>query len=944
MPFIMKSIADTKDFQSCEIERIITLITGKGLADEDRALYEKTLNTGISIRKEKDPEKQKRLKKTLPCFGVIDFAGHVSATGFVSTQYIMFDIDHLTSLQELNIVKGQLQRFSFLYFKSIRQNGFKFVIKLTKPIAYKDYKPTCDEYRPYFSSLLGVDLDPAYSGYQTYFSTDADAGYNPDSIEFEPITATERDEVASVDPDSIVDDEIQDIAEALKGVYFNNSEWVRLGLAFSSVGRRGEIPFKSLETADKERYDHADRDYNKQWDWCLRHNRSIGFGTLLHIADHRAGYKRKTQYILASKKVGFPEIFDIMDDGRCYYAQNQTDRPLAFSFDRVEYLYRLYTEDLTNEGDTVCLNVYRVSGYSNALVRLKGSELNSYIKFRDKIREASDGNGEPLECFCGTEQQERTVYQAMQKYFMALQRGGKTKMTEKLGIGCVTGLNEWERYGFAIWNLGNVVMIIRKTDNGFSCETIPYERYVTIPAVPRHGRMDDVIIGLENFSNSQTFPDFRISENQNLREDIRKFLSFYDDGGLFGLFWVVAQANYKFYPDRQFPVLYIWGQSRMGKTSMADLLVSMYGAGSAVSLTALSKNMAAGLTPTGYLREREKINSVPIKIDEVGKYPDRTRDIILASYDGVGKTHAMKSNDLETKATRVNGSCVLMSIEASNNDQIYSRCIHIKIEREDKPSLDFTSFYQNRKALSNFVAFMLTKYSPDDFNEQYRKSFIYLCNLLLEHGVDSRMSKNLAFMHMAYVFCNEQGFVGKLGDSFWIAKATGADKLYGDQNDVSVKILNIAKQFADPTLRGKYHGIISREIFDGYEEIGINLSSDKTLQEILTVLRQDDRSIEIQSVGKMKEALLKSRFILPHKDKAVCNQSMIMGTKDYRTETQSQEFACPKCGTIYTQYRGGEKQWCSNPDCSQPLPVHYKATVYHARYKIPSLTTNEIPF
>jgi len=644
-------------------------------------------------------------------------------------------------------------------------------------------------------------------------------------------------------------------------------------------------------------------------------------------------------------KSELPDIFTVSKDGRCYYEIDKTNKIEAFSFDKVEYIYRLYTDELTDEGDAKCLSVFKVSGYSDTLIKFKGSELNSYPKFRDKIRESADAKGEPLECFCGDERQERVVYQAMLKHFMALQRGGTAIMIERNGLGCVTYPQEWHRFGFAIWNFGNKVLIIRKSDKGFTSEIRPFERTITITEDTERGLDSDIIIGLENFANSYSFPDFAINSNKDLKATIKQFLSFYDSGGLIGLFWIVAQANYKFFPEKQFPVLFIKGESRMGKSSMSDLLVSAYGGGGAISLTTLTKNLMAGLTPTGYLREREKIHSVPMKVDEAGKYVDRARDIIGASFDGIGKTHATKSNDLGTKDTKVNGSCILMSIEAPSNDQIYSRCVHIEIKREDIPSQEFTKFYQNRLKLSNFIPHLLGKYSPDDFNDQLIKSRKYMFELLLPYKIDSRMTQNLAFMHMGYVLCHKQDFCVELNDEFWVKLANGKSDEMHDMTDNARKLLGMAKRLTGQKYRGLWYGRVGREIHRDYELIYIVMKDESLVGELLTLLKQSDNHIEVADTYRAREILMKSRYLIRGvrggKISPQTNWSMPIGELDSRKGAKEQHYTCYKCGFQYTLAQlpdpvlGDDPTKSKCPKCQNEIPRLPKKSTYCAKFKLP---------
>jgi hypothetical protein len=106
MPFLMKSVLDTKQFEQCDTSRIASLISGKNLTNGDKKLHQSIFDTVLSIRQEKDKKKRDALKKKLPCLGFSNHAGEINSRGFVSTEYLMFDIDHLKNLTELNIVKN----------------------------------------------------------------------------------------------------------------------------------------------------------------------------------------------------------------------------------------------------------------------------------------------------------------------------------------------------------------------------------------------------------------------------------------------------------------------------------------------------------------------------------------------------------------------------------------------------------------------------------------------------------------------------------------------------------------------------------------------------------------------------------------------------------------------------------------------------------------------
>ena len=121
MPHIIKSVFNVSDFVSSTVEEIVSQI---------RVSYKDAITV---IHKTVSKDDQKRLKVNLPLFTLGNFVDRIDNDGFVSTKYIMYDIDNI-AYSDVDRIKKIVNQFSLFSFRSPSGKGIKFVIEMKEEL------------------------------------------------------------------------------------------------------------------------------------------------------------------------------------------------------------------------------------------------------------------------------------------------------------------------------------------------------------------------------------------------------------------------------------------------------------------------------------------------------------------------------------------------------------------------------------------------------------------------------------------------------------------------------------------------------------------------------------------------------------------------------------------------------------------------------------------
>jgi VirE N-terminal domain len=141
-------------------------------------------NTISKIRATDDINHRQQLKRQLPYLSFCSFKDNLrSNNNFLSTQFLVFDADHVVDLTGLR-QRVEADPEVFMAFKSPSGDGLKFVVRLDTPVTdqstyRKMYAAKVEEYGIRFGGVLdGTTNDPARA---TFLSHDEDLYVNPDS-------------------------------------------------------------------------------------------------------------------------------------------------------------------------------------------------------------------------------------------------------------------------------------------------------------------------------------------------------------------------------------------------------------------------------------------------------------------------------------------------------------------------------------------------------------------------------------------------------------------------------------------------------------------------------------------------------------------------------------------------------------------------------------------
>jgi hypothetical protein len=122
------------------------------------------------------------LKRQLPYISFCSFKDNIrSNNNFLSTQFLVFDADHVSDLAGLRR-RVEAEPEVFMVFTTPSGNGLKIVVRLETPVTDSSvYRNLYDSKRAEYETLFGVVLDgkvndPARA---TFLSHDADLYVNP---------------------------------------------------------------------------------------------------------------------------------------------------------------------------------------------------------------------------------------------------------------------------------------------------------------------------------------------------------------------------------------------------------------------------------------------------------------------------------------------------------------------------------------------------------------------------------------------------------------------------------------------------------------------------------------------------------------------------------------------------------------------------------------------
>lgn len=151
-----------------------------------------------------------------------------------------------------------------------------------------------------------------------------------------------------------------------------------------------------------------------------------------------------------------------------------------------------------------------------------------------------------------------------------------------------------------------------------------------------------------------------------------------------------------------FPLLFLNGEQGCGKTSLGNLLLSLFGAHKEI------KPFNIHSTQKAWMRIAAKYKGVPVIINEF--QPNKKNNATVAAlYDREGYIRARKSNDNQVVGGEINGTFGLIStreIHGYESEAVTSRIVKVKLSKEDKTPETrkiFSKLSKNMDFMSSFV-------------------------------------------------------------------------------------------------------------------------------------------------------------------------------------------------------------------------------------------------
>lgn len=187
-----------------------------------------------------------------------------------------------------------------------------------------------------------------------------------------------------------------------------------------------------------------------------------------------------------------------------------------------------------------------------------------------------------------------------------------------------------------------------------------------------------------NISNNDTYENYRNFRHVQ-RDDVNfeswsaLFYKVYGDNACLTLPYVFAAAfrdivlNFLSF----FPHHFSFGEPQSGKSAFTESLQYLWG------LKQTPINLEAGSTAIGSFRKMEQFSNAAIAFNEYKNNIDpKLIGIFKASYDGQGRETGVKSNDSQTKSTKIRSALLIAGQDLPTNDPaVFSRIILMKFKK-----------------------------------------------------------------------------------------------------------------------------------------------------------------------------------------------------------------------------------------------------------------------
>lgn len=694
MPHIINSLYNVSDFRDTTVEEIVEAIRN----DYGTAVHK--------IRQTLDPAERKRLKINLPLFTLGNFTKRIDSDGFISTRYLMFDVDGLGTAG-VEVAKKKVRDFSLFVFKTPSDGGIKFVIEMQEPLDKLTYDGNYKFYLDYFTDMTGLNLDRAYHSKHSFFSWDKDVKINPEPTKFTVMNVTQQREYDDVDLDTIDEGEIVDMIEYIGNTgTLNYHEWTMVAFALQPLQEKGLELFLSLARRDTTP-EHHHRDWKMKFQ-TVGKPKVVTLSYIYGLAFKR-GYKRKAHLTKDGKGHRLP--FILKEDGMYMETQEGKHRfykRRVFGFRDIKVLYTVLD---SRHGNKIYL---RVDGYD---VPVPQKALAVIPEFRSTLLKLLPG-------LTYLSVAEGKPYDLLFNYLDRTQT--RMKVTYTPGVGNVAP---------GIWNLGNAIIL----DNGI----LPWE--------PIIHTADNKGFMLDDASE-----EIYIEGNRVFYDKLLTMFDFYNEWAAVALGWAFSNIYYQQILNKcgGFPVLFMHGKTKSGKSQLAHLILSMFGIKNPENADDFKLTMDKS-TGNAMSRIKDKAFGIPTMFDEYGSISNakirQDHFLTLKSlFDGSGATKAKFSNDNAVWRTQVRSGSMFTACNKETQEEAVNRCVYICMDGVStrKDSKEFERLYQGfgRRDMAAFLPMCIlrTEYS------QWIKAYDEAYELVRHVPVGSRVHANYATVMAGY--------------------------------------------------------------------------------------------------------------------------------------------------------------------------------------------------
>lgn len=808
--YIIESIYNVGSLSPASLKDIIS-----------RLVSNEMLDIIMPIRHAKDKETRDSLKRGLPAFTLCSFSGRADSQNFISTRYIIYDVDGLNERLEGGAsltpydAMDRVDRFALFSFISPSGNGIKFVIEMDREMSLSEYRYNRSYYRDILSAETGLDLDKSYSSYHTFFGYYGKTKLNDNRNIFTVITpdiATKNDDV---DVSTVDNAEIKDIASYLSGKKLRYFEWTTICFALQKHPE-GKTLFKQITEGDRSA-DHAHRDWEKKWDNC-REPRDIGIGSLYYVAS-QLGYKRKEQFIVEGRGKYLP--FAIKGDGMYSIPKDEDSYPMrVFGFTSISIQYSIYDP---GGGNKLCLLI------NGTEIILPSTTLSSASEFRKAILDKAKCN--PYMITSG----KFSIFYDM--LFNYMDKTKNSLMVESLhGIG---------RVSKNIWNFGSVVVI-----NGM---VLPYDPLLT---------WNGSGYALDDISDKLSIRDnpVLLKKKLNLMHDV------YQEYAATAIGWAVANIFYQeiMHEFAAFPILFLFGKTASGKTKLATIILSMFGIKNPEKAGQFRLSLTSA-TQTAMARVKHDCVGIPHFFDEYRSHRKDHYEMLKNFYEGAGKAMGKKTNDAQIHRMEIGSGSIFAAVNKDTEPEAINRCTYIDMNGIKKNDPGAESKFQREfmsehglAELSSFALHIVCGKTWQQFLAEYRELRDYIEEALWKDGwtVDSRVQVNYAIVGAGYNLCRGL-FKEHVPKEWWVMMARQSSE-YAVVSDPVEKFLEYVYGFA---YDNKFPNYIFMDTIEDADEVVLSFHTGMALTQVRLVEQRIDNLITIDATEMKKRLMEHEGFI-----------------------------------------------------------------------------------